>query len=198
MAGETPFEDHTRFVETSRGILPYRELIPLIAERTLRLEEQIAEGRWRAHPFNWELACAFHAGLCSELFPDWAGRARNVDVTVGTHVPPPSFEVSRLMRDYFENISARLEFAKDDTSGELFLECLSFVEGRFLTIHPFQDFNGRVVRLLLQELCQRLGLTAVDLAPREGDRADYLKALRLGDKSDWSALKKVWKDRFEA
>jgi hypothetical protein len=45
MVGDDPFKDHTRFVETARGILPYRELIPLIAQKVLLVEEQIIEGR---------------------------------------------------------------------------------------------------------------------------------------------------------
>ncbi len=35
---------------------------------------------------------------------------------------------------------------------------LFFAEERFLTIHPFRDFNGRAIRLLLTELLRRLDL----------------------------------------
>ena len=42
--------------------------------------------------------------------------------------------------------------------GEGTLEFLAFAEGRFLTVHPFADFNGRTVRLFLAELLRRLDL----------------------------------------
>jgi len=61
---------------------------------------------------------------------------------------------------------------------ELTLEFLAFAEGRFLTIHPFQNFNGRTIRLFLAELMRRLDLPGVVLAPEgEAERADYFLAL---------------------
>jgi CRISPR-associated endonuclease/helicase Cas3 len=197
MAGEPPPSDNTRCIETTLGIIYYSELIPLLAERVLRVEQNIARGKWQNSPFDWDLACQFHSGVCGDLIPDWAGRERTVEVAVGLHTPPASHEVRMLMRNYFADIEARLDFSKTDATGELVLELLAFVEGRFLTIHPFQDFNGRVIRLLLQELCQRLDFPAVDLVPTSEGRSEYLQALRAADKLDWSLLKNIWRKRLE-
>jgi len=41
MADEAPSAHSTRWLETSRGILRYAELAPLLAERVLRLQERI-------------------------------------------------------------------------------------------------------------------------------------------------------------
>lgn len=81
--------------------------------------------------------------------------------------------------------------------GELMLEFLAFVEGLFLTIHPFRDFTGRTIRLFLSELLRRLDLPEVDLAPEAGkERAAYFTALEVADVLDWGPLTAVWNNRL--
>lgn len=70
-------------------------------------------------------------------------------------------------------------------------------EGRFLTIHPFRDFNGRTIRLFLSELLRRLDLPEVDLAPEsDEDRQRYFSALEAADERDWQPLMAVWNARL--
>jgi CRISPR-associated endonuclease/helicase Cas3 len=101
-----------------------------------------------------------------------------------------------LMRDYVRDLQARCaEVVSDEEKG--LLDFLAFAEGRFLTIHPFQDFNGRTVRLLLTELLRRLDLPRVSLAPEgEVERGNYFLALEAADQHDWQPLIAVWKGRF--
>ena len=81
--------------------------------------------------------------------------------------------------------------------GDLTQELLAFAEGRFLTIHPFQDFNGRSIRLFLLELLLRLDLPRVVMAPvRESERQAYFRALEAADRSDWQPLVAIWQNRF--
>ena len=51
MAGETtPPGGATRFLETTRGILSYSQLAPLLAERVLAVERAIASGEFTPQP----------------------------------------------------------------------------------------------------------------------------------------------------
>ena len=101
------------------------------------------------------------------------------------------------MRDYGDDVRVRLQ----NTSGhmdELLLETLGFAEGRLLSIHPFNDFNGRVTRLFLRELLRRLELPPVDLVPIDAaGEKNYFAALRAGDRNNWQPLMKIWEQRFE-
>ncbi len=100
------------------------------------------------------------------------------------------------MRDYTLDLQARLPHAGEG-DGALLLEFLAFAEGRFLTIHPFRDFNGRTIRLLLSELLRRLDLPEVHLAPEgEAERAAYLRALEAADAHDWTLLVEMWRERL--
>ena len=41
-------------------------------------------------------------------------------------------------------------------------ECLAFAQARLLSIHPFEDFNGRLTRVLLADLLHRLDMPALE------------------------------------
>lgn len=198
MAGETtPPGGTTRFIETTRGVLSYTQLAPLLAERVLGLERAIAAGAFAAQPPTGELILQFHLQMAGDLVPDWAGRWRDAEVRVGLHHPPPPHRVPLLMRDYGEDVRIRLANATGHLD-ELLLETLAFAEGRLLSIHPFADFNGRVTRLFLRELLHRLKLPPVDLVPTDAaGEALYFAALQAGDLSDWRPLMNIWQQRFE-
>lgn len=167
MAGETtPPGGATRFIQTTRGLLSYSQLAPLLAERVLRVETAIATGEFATQLLGEELVLRFHSEIAGDLVPDWAGRWRDAEVRVGEHHPPPPYRVPVLMRDYGSDLRARMENASGKMD-ELLLEFLAFAEGRLLSVHPFNDFNGRVTRLFLRELIRRLELPPVDLTPTE-------------------------------
>jgi CRISPR-associated endonuclease/helicase Cas3 len=198
MAGDTtPPGGATRYIETTRGLLSYSQLAPLLAERVLRVEHSIAEGAFTSQPLASELILQFHAEIAGDLVPEWAGRWRNAEVRVGMHHPPPPHRVPMLMTDYGEDLNVRLQHASGHMD-ELLLETLAFAEGRLLSIHPFTDFNGRVTRLFLRELLRRLNLPPVDLVPADAaSEKTYFAALRAGDELNWGPLKRVWQERFE-
>jgi CRISPR-associated endonuclease/helicase Cas3 len=164
-------------------------LAPLLAERVLRVERDIAAGTFAAQAVAPDLLLEFHRAIAADLCPEWAGRWRDAEVRVGEHHPPPLYRVPMLMRDYGEDLRMRLENAPGSMD-ELLLETLAFAEGRLLSIHPFTDFNGRVTRLFLRELLRHLELPPVDLVPTDpAGEVAYRAALRTPDPSPLSPLR---------
>ena len=195
-ARDTRPDRATRFIETTRGVLSYSELAPLLAERVLRLETVLYQPEFAAWPPDERLAAEFHRRICHDLVPEWAGGWRTIEVRVGNLTPPPPPQVPVLMRNYGADLLARWPVASA-APGDLTLELLAFAEGRFLSIHPFRDFNGRTIRLFLLELLRRLDLPRVVLAPEsEPDRQTYFRALEAADRSDWQPLMAIWQLRF--
>lgn len=189
-------ERATRFVETTQGLLSYAELAPLLADRVAAVEQGVAEGDYAEHALDEWLLLDLHRRICADLVPEWAGKWRDVEVTVGRLKPALPFQLPMLMRDYALDLQTRWAGASEDM-GELMLEFLAFAEGRFLTIHPFRDFNGRTIRLFLSELLRRLDLPEVDLAPEsEEERQRYFTALEAADEHDWQPLMAVWNERL--
>ena len=194
MADETPSAHSTRWLETSRGILRYSELAPLLAERVLRLQERIEAGDYATAPLDETLICTLHRDFCGDLVPEWAGQWRTITVRVGTHEPPSPHLVPIQMLEYSLDLQARLA---GPVQYELMPDTLAFAESRLLTIHPFADFNGRLVRLWLWELLRRLKLPPVQLAPRDKAETEiYLAALRAGDQKDFQPLARLWMQRL--
>lgn len=186
----------TRFVETTLGVLSYAQLAPLLGERVTRLEEAVQAEEFQARPLDESLLAELHHRICGDLTPEWAGKWRAVEVTVGPLTPPAPHHLPMLMRDYVLDLQVRWDNANADDI-ELTLECLAFAEGRFLSIHPFRDFNGRTIRVLLTELLRRLDYPLVDLAPEKDEaRALYFAALEAADRRDWRPLTAIWKARF--
>lgn len=185
----------TRAVETTRGLLTYAQLAPLLAERVLTVEQRIATGDFADTALDGDFLRALHGAIAGDLVPDWAGRWRTVAVRVGAHEPPAPHELPVLIRLYTDDLAARLVHLDDS----ILLETLAFAEGRLLSVHPFLDFNGRVTRLWLRELLRRLDLPPVDLVPVTlADEPAYFAALRAGDALDWQPLSTIWRLRLES
>jgi len=185
----------TRYLETKLGVLSYAELAPHLARKVQALEERIAAGQFADHPLDDALIELFHRHICGVLTPKLAGWRRH-NVTVGDHAPPDFFLIPVLVRDYTRDLAARID-ALTELPDERLLEALAFAEGRFLSIHPFADFNGRVTRVYLREILRRLDLPAIDLVPSPEGLEGYLAALRAADRNDWRPLIAIWRARFE-
>ena len=178
------------------GSLAPPELAPLLAERVTRVEAKLNAGEFASRPLDDDLVLDLHRGIWGDLVPEWAGRWREIEVRVGNLTPPLPHEIAVLMRDYGRDVAARWDAAVRE-GGELLLELLAYAEGRFLTVHPFRDFNGRTVRLFLSELLRRLDLPLAVLEPQgEVARQAYFRALAAADGKDWRPLMGIWQERF--
>lgn len=186
----------TRHLDTALGTLSYSELAPHLARRVEALQDAVDEGEFDSRAIDESLLRDFHQHICGELTPQFSGRWRDTDVIVGTHEPPPPFQLAEKMRGYVEDLNARVA-ALSPTPDELWLEALAFAEGRLLSIHPFADFNGRVTRVFIDFLARRLNLPDIDPTPDAGtDTGHYLDALHAADRNDWQPLMAIWRQRL--
>lgn len=187
----------TRWIETSQGILSYAELAPLLAVRVATLEAKLQKAIYADHAMDEDFFRLVHREICADLVPDWSGFWRKVEVRVGRLKPPLPHEVPIRMRNFTLDLRARWDSLRSDREDD-FADLLAFVEGRFLTIHPFLDFNGRTIRLALAEILRRLDLPLVELAPDSAvARQNYFAALEAADRSDFVPLQQIWHVRFQ-
>jgi Alw26I/Eco31I/Esp3I family type II restriction m6 adenine DNA methyltransferase len=185
--------DSTRYFETAQGTLSYSAVNEILAVSVTKSIEAVITLTPDEIHFTPEWICKLHDDIAGSLFPEWAGRFRDVNVVVGTHTPPPYFEVPIHVRQYCDDLAARLSFAAKEQKIETFAETLAFADWRFQWIHPFRDFNGRAGRILLSAVLFKLKLPPAETAEVEPEEKEkYLSSLRAADNGDLSMLSEIW------
>ena len=188
--------DSTRHFETYQGIKPYSEVAETIAVSAAKTIQEIIAGLPEKIKITPEWICSLHKNIAGLLF-DWAGRFRDVNVQAGQHFPSPFYEVPIQMRQYCDDLAARLSHAEKTNAVKETAELLAWADWRFQWIHPFRDFNGRAGRVLLTAILFKLRLPPVETASTEPkEKEAYLKALHLADKGDLSELIRIWVERL--
>lgn len=108
-----------------------------------------------------------------------AYRVSNVKITRAVHTPPESVKVQEYMSELFDFI------ARDVSYQECLLK-VAVAHHRFLWIHPFDNGNGRVARLLTYTMLKMNGFDRISLinptAVFCSDRNKYFEALAEADK----------------
>ncbi|MEK9159321.1 MAG: Fic family protein [Patescibacteria group bacterium] len=192
----------TAYKETAFGILPRSKLIPLEIEGIKRawdfVLEQELKGKILITPSSLQ---KIHAVGFGWIFPEMGGKFRTTEVTVSKHKPPRFFQVPQLMEDFTEDLKVRLK-GLPEFEGEGFLkelvELLAWTHHRFLWIHPFFDYNGRIARLLISMILMNLNLPPIELrVETRMSRIKYVKALSEADEGDFTSLEKLIRAALE-
>lgn len=148
----TKRKDETSYRQTAFGIIPRSKLIPLEIEGIKRAWDFILKKRKKTKISITPASIKkLHEIGFAWIFPREGGNFRKVEVTVSDHTPPKHYLLSQFMDNYCQDLAERLKHLPK--LGQVgFLEevvCfLAWTHHRFLWIHPFKDYNGRVSRLL--------------------------------------------------
>jgi Fic family protein len=121
-----------------------------------------------------------HTMLLSNIDADIAGRFRNTGeyVRVGTHVAPPPENIEALL------LAMLISFESSHTKHVVKRIALLHLE--FERIHPFNDGNGRIGRVLINYLLYREGFPPVIV--RNKGKEKYYAMLRQYDGTGKSSL----------
>jgi len=126
-----------------------------------------------------------HKTAFGELY-DWAGKWRNVNVTVGQLVPPEPAQIIHLMYQFIDNLNFKISISK--TQDEV-IEALVYAHYEFVRIHPFNNGNGRTGRLLMNLVTMKFGYKPLELYKRQGEsRKLYIQSMQQADKGDFELL----------
>lgn len=135
----------------------------------------------RSAPLRAETALDLHQVVFRGILPaagSW--RRVNVDIT-GARFRPPRMEKVGPMMEGWEK-----EYANQDLQGADVFALGAWMHFQFETVHPFEDGNGRVGRLLVNLHFLRHNWPPVHVLPP--DRVRYLKALDAGHSSSLGLL----------
>lgn len=196
MAKSTKPKSATSYKETAFGILPRSKVVMLEQQGVKKVLEYILLLSNKETKITPDLIKDIHQIGFGFIFPDWAGRFRTVDVTVGDYEPPHYSKISEMIKILCDDLEERLKNIPTPEKEEAFLaetiSVLAWFQHRFVWIHPFKDYNGRVARFLTTLLVLNLGLPALEIKAATGtDRQHYIKAMKAADQHDLSKLEKL-------
>ncbi len=140
--GSTLSKGDTRMI-LEDGIIPANSNVNDVIETKAHMQvyEQMVSNQ---ETLSFGLILKYHKQIFQLTEPNHAGSFRNGPVTIGgsDYIPPPSrFEVDLMFRDLME-----WYFSKKKLYNPVFLAAIFHL--RFVSIHPFEDGNGRITRLL--------------------------------------------------
>lgn len=196
MAKSTKPKGATSYKETAFGILPRSKVVILEQEGIKKALQQILKLSQKKIKITPNLICEVHRIGFGFIFPDWAGKFRTINVTVGEYEPPHYSKIHELIKNLCDDLEERLKYIPSLEHEEQFLaeviSLLAWFQHRFVWIHPFKDYNGRVARLLTNLLALNFGLPVLEIKAETGaDRQRYIKAMKAADQHDYSKLEKL-------
>lgn len=187
----------TSFKSTAFGIIPREQLLSFEIEGTKRGLEHVESliRQSSKTEINSELIKELHAISFGWIFPDWAGTFRTIPVTYSDKEAPAFYQIPELTKNLCEDLKVQLRYLPSDTDPQYIdavISLLAWFQHRFVYIHPFQDYNGRISRMLTILLLLRLHLPAIEISiETEADRKRYLKAMQSGDEGDLTKLQEL-------
>ena len=199
MADSTQPKGATKYLETAFGILPRSKIIPLEAEGVKKILQYIIKLSEQKAPITPDFICDVHRIGFGFIFPDWAGKFRTIDVIVGDYKPPHYSRVPELIKTLCDDLKERLKYLPAPEAPEVeeeflaeAISLLAWFQHRFVWIHPFKDYNGRVGRLLTNLILLNLGLPILEIKAETGkDREQYMEAMKEADKHNLSRLESL-------
>lgn len=176
----------TSFKQTAFGIIPRLRLLQLEIEGTKSGLEFIATNyHQKVTP---QLIVHIHDIAFAWIFPDWAGKYRTIRVEYSGKEAPLPHLVPALITSLCANIAERLKYLDKDNVEEI-IELLAWFQHQFVWIHPFQDYNGRLARMLTTLVLLQLHLPPIEIKSNtRQDREKYLQAMYSADQGDFKKL----------
>ncbi|TAL51804.1 MAG: Fic family protein [Nanoarchaeota archaeon] len=120
-------------------------------------------------PLSERMVLSWHHDLFKETKPDIAGKIRDYLVRVGDYRAPDWQDLKKLMKEYFE-------WHEKNKKTMHPVELAARAHYKFEKIHPFGDGNGRVGRLIIENLLKNRGYPLLIINYK--DRKSYYRALK--------------------
>ena len=186
----------TTYKETAFGIISRSKLLVLELEGTKRGLELIYQlvSKNPKTEITPEIILKIHRKSIGWIFPDWAGKYRDIQVEFSGKEAITWRQVPELMVNLCKDLKERLKYLNpnEDTFIEKVVELLAWFQHRFVWIHPFQDYNGRIARMITILILLTLNLPPIEIRAETGnDRKKYLESMYAADTGNCKKLENL-------
>ena len=167
------------------GIVTYSQLCEAEAESIFKAANKfLSSKRSIREPFFTESnLLKIHREMFNEVWA-WAGKYRKSITNIGVKPYLIKSEIIKLCHD--------VQFWVQETSPISLIEQVARIHHRLVSIHPFENGNGRHARLVADIYLQRQGgihpRWPIDLAKTSAARKLYIQALQVADQGNYDLL----------
>lgn len=182
----------TSYKETAFGIIPRSKLLRLELGGTKKGLELIA--KIFKQEITSDLILAIHKEAFGWIFPSWAGKYRTIRVEFSGKEAVLPHQIPELIVNLCADLQERLKSlnTQDKNFINNVVELLAWLQHCFVWIHPFQDYNGRIARMLTILILLKLNLPPVEIKAETGlDRKKYLESMYAADEGDCQKLENL-------
>lgn len=202
VASSTKPKSSTSYKDTSFGIISHSKVVQLEVKGVKMAQDYIIELSGSKEVITPQLILDVHRKGFSFIFPKWAGKFRTIDVTVGEYEPPHYSRIRELVQNLCDDLAERLKHLPPSSNEESFLSelvsLLAWFQHQFVWIHPFQDYNGRMARLITNLLLLNLGFPIITIKADTGKKRDqYVDAMKAADQHDLTQLEDLIANALE-
>lgn len=192
----------TTYKETAFGIIPRSKLVLLEIEGIKKSWDFILQQKEKNQfDLNSDFLKKIHRIGFAWIFPDLCGNFRTIDVSVSNHKPPKHYLVQQLIYEFCSDLNVRIDNLPSISNIKFLDELvilLAWAHHKFLWIHPFVDYNGRIARLLINLILLKINLPPIELkVETKVGRLKYIEALQLADTGNFSKLESLVKKAIE-
>jgi cell filamentation protein len=171
---------------TLKNLLDLRDEI-LLSEAERDLTADAAEAlEFLAPPYDLCSVTAIHRHLFADVYP-WAGELRLLDISKGTTRFCTATRIEPEAHKFFEELRT-LNWLEEMSRNEL-VSKVAELFGDFNVIHPFREGNGRVQRILFENLIINVGY---EISWRNIEPDAWVEANIAAYNVDYSPLRSVF------
>lgn len=193
--GKPKVSSETSWKETRLGILPRSKVIQLEIQGTqkgLLLLQQIAKN---IEPLSIELMKNIHKECFGDILQNYAGVFRTIQVEYSGKEAPHFFKVHEMMRNLVSDTEYALSQLPVKASDAYIMDMaglLTLFQHRFVVIHPFVDYNGRMSRMFTNYILMREELPTIEIPVTTSLlRKKYIQTLQEADEGNYHALQDI-------
>lgn len=193
--GKPKISSETSWKETKFGILPRSHVIQLEIQGTqkgLLLLQQIAKNK---EPLSIELIKKIHKECFGDILQNFAGIFRTIQVEYSGKEGPHFSKVHEMVQNLISDVEHGMKQLSAKASDAYITDMtglLASFQHRFVVIHPFVDYNGRMSRMFTNYILMREELPTIEIPVTTNPlRKKYIQALRKADEGNYQALQDI-------
>lgn len=187
-------DGETSFRQTKEGILPRSKVIELeIYGTNIGLVNlfKISKSKRKISP---EFIKEIHKYCFEKILSEKAGKYRTEQVSYSGKEAPHYSKIPELIKTLCDDVNHMIDniITNEDLYIEKIIEMLSLFQHRFVYIHPFLDYNGRMSRLFTNYLLAINDLPIVEINTDDSsNRKKYIRSLQEADNGNYLELQKI-------